>query len=482
MKTLLKTIPVLFLILTIYTFQAYATWSNDTTVNNQICTTTGYQYNPAIVGDGSGGAIIVWVDGRSGDYDIYAQRINASGAVQWTSDGVPICTAAYDQYYPTIVSDGNGGAIISWTDARNSNYDIYAQKINTNGDVQWTADGIPVCTATDSQIYPIIVSNGSGGAIIAWYDYRSGDYDIYAQRINASGIIQWAVDGVPICTAEYDQFNPTIVSDGSSGAIITWVDYRNDYYDIYAQRINASGAVLWTADGVPVCTATYDQYSPTIASDGSGGAIITWYDSRNGNTDIYAQRINASGAVLWTADGVPISVATGSQYSPTIASDGSGGAIITWYDSRNGNADIYAQRINASGAVQWTADGVSISTATYNQYYPAIVSDGSSGAIITWRDARNGNADIYAQRINESGTFDFTTTTNIEISCQDIQKEAQDAVLARKPYKNKGQMVSLASHVVEYYEEQGLITEKCAGCIMRQFAKDVPIDQQIECP
>jgi len=30
-----------------------------------------------------------------------------------------------------------------------------------------------------------------------------------------------------------------------------------------------------------------------ISSDGSEGAIITWEDERNGNPDIYAQKIDA---------------------------------------------------------------------------------------------------------------------------------------------------------------------------------------------
>ena len=70
---------------------------------------------------------------------------------------------------------------------------------------------------------------------------------------------QWTADGVALCTAANDQINPQIVSDGSGGAIITWQDYRGGNYDIYAQRVNASGAVQWTADGVAVCTAAYDQ-------------------------------------------------------------------------------------------------------------------------------------------------------------------------------------------------------------------------------
>ncbi|MGZ5192162.1 MAG: hypothetical protein ACXWCZ_14225, partial [Flavisolibacter sp.] len=68
-------------------------------------------------------------------------------------------------------------------------------------------------------------------------------------------------------------------------------------YDIYAQRINSSGAVQWTSNGISVSTAGSYQYTPTIVSDGSGGAIITWYDYRNGNnnSDIYAQKVDALG-------------------------------------------------------------------------------------------------------------------------------------------------------------------------------------------
>ena len=134
-----------------------------------------------------------------------------------------------------------------------------------------------------------------------------------------------------------------------------------------------------------ISTAANNQLTPTIASDGSGGAIITWQDLRSGTADIYAQRINASGVVQWTADGVAISTAANSQSSPTIVSDGSGGAIITWNDFRNdvSNSDVYAQRINASGVVQWTADGVAITTERVHGIYPPqIVSDGSGGAII----------------------------------------------------------------------------------------------------
>ncbi|HEY5132577.1 MAG TPA: hypothetical protein VII85_02705, partial [Candidatus Krumholzibacteriaceae bacterium] len=187
----------------------------------------------------------------------------------------------------------------------------------------WVPDGVAICTTAINQWLPIIISDGAGGAIVTWYAGSSGgDDDVYAQKVNASGSVQWAANGVPLCTAMGDQDLPMITSDGAGGAIVTWEDFRGGRADIFAQRVNASGVVQWTANGVALCTATLDQSGPTIASDGVGGAIVTWNDYRGGhNNDIYAQRVNASGAVQWTTNGIALCTATGLQGYPMIVSD-----------------------------------------------------------------------------------------------------------------------------------------------------------------
>ncbi|MDQ7799614.1 MAG: T9SS type A sorting domain-containing protein [Candidatus Edwardsbacteria bacterium] len=405
---------------------ALAQWAAD---GAAVCTAAGSQEHPTIVSDGTGGAIITWYDFRNGNNDIYAQRVNSAGEPQWAAGGVALCTAAESQYYPTIVSDGTGGAIITWYDFRNvTNCDIYAQRVNSAGEPQWTADGVALCTAADNQYYPTIVSDGTGGAIINWCDYRSGtNYDIYAQRVNSAGEPQWTANGVALCTAAGSQYFSTIVSDGWGGAVITWGDFRNGTnYDIYAQRVNSAGAAQWTANGAALCTAAGDQYDPTIVSDGWGGAVVTWCDYRSGtNYDIYAQRVSSAGAAQWTANGVALCTAAESQDSPTIVSDGWGGAIITWSDFRNGtNYDIYAQRVNSAGAAQWTADGAALCTAAGNQYYPTIVSDGWGGAIIPWNDYRSGtNYDIYAQRVDRYDGSYFGRNAPAIIGAQDIPND-----------------------------------------------------------
>ena len=409
----MKTIFILILAVTLST---HAQWSNDPTVNTPICKAANNQIIPQIITDGAGGTIIAWADKRGGEWDIYAQRINAAGMVQWTENGVAICTAANSQSDPKLVSDGEGGAIITWYDSRNgdTNPDIYSQRISTEGVVQWTANGVAICTASNFQWQQVITSDGAGGAIIAWQDDRNGgttsNVEIYSQRINAAGVVEWTANGVAICTALNNQLSPVITSDSTNGAIIAWYDYRNGTTnsDIYSQRISASGAVQWTTNGVAICTASNFQILGSITSDGASGAIIAWHDKRNGapNSDIYSQRISAAGVVQWTSDGVAICIASNNQEWSVITSDGLNGAIIAWYDRRSGtNWDIYAQRINESGAVQWTANGAEISIVTGDQERTTIVSDGSGGAIITWQDYRNGtDYDIYAQRVFSNGT------------------------------------------------------------------------------
>lgn len=375
-----------------------------------VCTVTGGQLDHRVATDGAGGAIIAWADERLGvdNPDIFSQRISPSGTTLWQDNGEAVCMAASFQQSPQIIPGGSGRALIVWEDQRSGNSEIYVQKIDPDGVSLWTADGVAICTAAGAQINPRIIMDGSGGVIVAWEDRRSGgnNRDIYAQRIDASGNVLWTADGVVLCADASSQQYPEIVSDGAGGAIVTWQDRRNggSKRDIYAQRVDSSGSALWTVDGVGVCTAAGQQTLPKIVYDGAGGAVIAWLD---GGSEIYAQRVDAAGAVQWAADGVAICPAASFQEEPVMISDAAGGAILVWADTRNGNYDIYAQRIDAAGARQWGDGGVGICTAANDEYSPRPVSDGAGGAIIAYElhGPTYDDHDIYAQRIDSGGNL-----------------------------------------------------------------------------
>lgn len=383
-----------------------------------ICNADLAQTAPQIVSDGAGGAIIAWNDNRNSgttDSDIYAQKINSAGTVQWTANGVVICNADYDQIRVNIIGDGEGGAIITWCNYSMNNGDIYAQKVDSTGITKWTTNGVIICNATDHQDFPQIISDGEGGAIITWNDERSGNKDIYAQTINSAGAVQWTVNGKVVCNATNDQWKPHLVSDGARGAIVTWLDERNvstTGYDIYAQKIDSAGVVQWDNNGIVICNATGHQGTtslpPQIASDGAEGAIVIWSDSRPSTTgsDIYAQKIDSAGAVQWDDNGIVICNATDSQSAPQIISNGAGGGIISWTDQRYSSItdkDIYAQKINSAGTVQWEANGTIICNAPSYQVSSKLVSDDTGGAIVGWEDEYN----IKTQKINSAGVVQW---------------------------------------------------------------------------
>ena len=383
---------------------------------------SGTQSNPVLVRDGAGGVVIVWQDTRGGNYDIYAQRFNGAGAALWGANGLLVCGATGSQVNPTGAPDGSGGVIIAWQDGRLGPglEDIHANRVLAGGTLAW-ADNVMLCGAAGAQQKPAAVSDGAGGAIVAWQDRRdpvNTSWDIYAQRVNGSGTVAagWTSDGVPLCTADGPQNAPVLVSDGAGGAVVAWVDARmNGNTKTYAQRIAASGAPQWDVDGVVVNTTVnvVPQLTPSLAPNGSGGAIVgyqTW------GPDIYAQNYQPNGTYAWGAGSRPVSTATGTQSLPGAASDGAGGAFFVWTDARNAsNLDIYAQHVPPDGSLdnRWPGGGFPVCSADSMQANAVIVADGAGGCIIAWEDSRNSTtSDIYATRLTAPGALAHGWSTN----------------------------------------------------------------------
>jgi hypothetical protein len=415
---------------------AAAAWTTD---GNPVCTYTGNQSYPIVAADSVGGLFVVWQDNRAGALDLYAQRMTPAGAIApgWPVNGLPICTAAGDQKNAVMALDGAGGFFVAWEDYRlpGGESNVYIQRVTSTGTLAtgWPVDGLGVCTVSAPQGYPCLtMSNGS--AIVAWEDSRSGlSSDIYAQKIGATGAVQWATNGVPVCVAANNQLFAAIVADGGGGAIIAWQDPRLGDPDIYAQRLNSAGAAQWAANGVAVCSAIYEQLSPRMVPDGSGGAILTWDDNRNLNGDLYAQRINASGAGQWTANGVALCTDLAEQYGAALVRDGAGGAILTWTDYRGGSGDVYAARITATGSNPgWPLNGAVVCAAAGDQFDVTAAADAAGGLYVAWADARAGigAADIYAQRLTSGGAISAGWSDGGIKVCSAINAQQHPGVVA----------------------------------------------------
>ena len=270
----------------------------------------GAGQNSSVVAlDGNGNAVVVWADSRNGHYDIYAQRLDSNGNRLWAQDTrVNSDSGTIDQGYPAskmeglgkavaVAVDESGNAVVVWWDDRSGNYDIYAQRLDVTGNRLWVQDVRVNYDSEATQWYPAVSIDGSGNAVVVWGDNRNGNYDIYAQRLDANGSRLWAQDmRINSDGGIEGQWNPAVVIDGSDNAIVVWTDRRNDNSDIYAQRLNSGGSRLWAQDArVNSDSGTTDQGYSAVAVDGSGKAVVTWWDNRDGNRNIYAQRLDVAG-------------------------------------------------------------------------------------------------------------------------------------------------------------------------------------------
>jgi hypothetical protein len=314
------------------------------------------EHNEKITSDGMGGAFVVWEQQRLTDYtwDIWAQRISSSGTMLWVNGGIPVAVDNANRINPKIQADGLGGVFVVWEDYRNgADYDIYAQHLDASGTQSWGTAGKAICATAGTQINPKVDPDSiSGGIYVAWTDTRLGGvgYDIYAARIDASGNPLWQANGVAACSAPNSQSAPDILSNRlTSGLILTWKDKRSGEYDIYAQKLDQTGSPLWGANGMPICNSPGPQINPNIATDKLGGAIVVWQDSTGHSWDVRSQRIDLNGNLVWTANGEWVSTAIDDQSSPKNISDGSGGAIYAWQDHRAGVFDIYVHHLYADG-------------------------------------------------------------------------------------------------------------------------------------
>lgn len=236
--------------------------------------------------------------------------------------------------------------------------------------------------------------------------------------LNSKVFSQWSTNPFvnnPVTQNSGHQTHPKSCSDQDDGAVIVWEDNRNGNSDIYAQRIDKHGANQWQTGGVKICGSNGDQIHPVLCTDGNGGAIIAWADDRNGAGDVYCQKIRRDGVIMWADNGVKVSteatgLTTSLQY-PAIQHSGSGAIVAC-----NTTNSVKCLKLNAFGEYEWglsggnylrtVGTGFSANTATGIEMCP----DGGNGAHCVWSawDGLTHGHKIYAQHINSDGTMHWS--------------------------------------------------------------------------
>jgi len=365
-----------------------------------------------------GSMIIVWSDTKYGGRDMWAQKVDANGNFLWGANPLLIDNKFDRQEDPVIIATSDNGYVIAWIDfSTDPDGNVFAQKVSNSGQLLWQQGGVPLCVTAGNQISINGCADNTGGAYVNWIDSRNPSKDLYCAHVMADGSLPWTLNGIPIANSTGDESSNTMWEDGTGGFIIAYTNRIEHQSDIYMNRFLPDQSSAWGGAQL-LAGGTGDQDMAKVAPDGTGSFIFTWKDMVGTDPQIYAQRVNLNGQFLWASpvdvypepdlDNVSI------QSNPRILESTDTGAIIVWEDNRNDPiyTDLYAQKLSISGALQWAATGVAVSLAPFYQKDPRMTDDGNGGCFVVWDDTRDGNypnVDVYGQHLLSSGTITWET-------------------------------------------------------------------------
>ena len=454
---------------------AVAAFPDDPSVNLGVAVKPGSQtvQKAATMADGT--TWVAWFDSAEGSFRVYAQLLSPTGEKAFAEGGLLVSSAPQSTSLVDwdIIADASGAAVLVFTDTRDGDdRDVIAQRVLQDGTAVWGVNGKQISINTDFEAAPRVVQDADTGEYhISWLrsDTARG---IYYQRLDASGMEQVAVGGVRIAGdgVEGPGFHTKVAHPGG-GFIMVYVRDTRTFASprhVYAQRYGTTGGPVWNM-GNPVIVSNASaipiaQY-PQIALAPDGGAAFAWSDSREGPSRVFAQRVDASGAAQFAANGVSASTrADRLQFEPAIAFVDDTLDLMLFFNDRNGAqsiraigvqkfdengartlsdfgvevlpfdainktapravsaeggatmlvtteegfalANIVAARVDAMGQFVWDNGGVrTVSNAPGSKSRLLATTDASGVVRAVWEDGRNDQGDVFAQNINPDGTL-----------------------------------------------------------------------------
>ncbi len=285
------------------------------------------QIKSDLAADSAGNIYVVWMDDRNGNWDIYAQKHGPGGSALWASDlKINGDIGFSDQENPRVAVDNEDNFYVVWEDGINGDKDIFLAKFDGSGNTLFAGRKINTDSSGLDQYEPAVDFDGSEYLYISWSDKRNSQPDIYAQKIDKLGDIaasgDWTIGDVKI----NDDSMPDAWREKSAAAYFSdaaiyfsWEDDRNGNPDVYSAKFNSNGEKLWSYDLIMNGDSSSNpQGAPDTVTDSMGYAITAWEDDRDDQYDIYAARYKDLGFFLRT--NVPVTV-TGAKVKGTYPPD-----------------------------------------------------------------------------------------------------------------------------------------------------------------
>ncbi|MGE5317955.1 MAG: carboxypeptidase regulatory-like domain-containing protein [Chloroflexota bacterium] len=419
---------LLFLAFALVVIPSFAQWSTNPAVNNVIADLAGEQVIPKIAVCPNGNIFIAFLSNETGNYDVRLQLLDSQGNELWAHNGLLISNHTTDSWVTDwdMTADVNNHAVLAYNDVRNGNMNVYGYRISPSGAFVWGADGVTLSNNSAFNAAPKVTTTAAGNAIFAW----SSDDVIIMQKVNAAGAKQWGNDGITLSATNSLSW-PQLLPVGTDDFIMKYFDDAgNPPYPtrhVYAQKYNSSGTAVWASPAViseAGGISSWTQIFPFI-NDGSDGFYIAWHDDRDNNqrASIFVQHISSSGQVLFGANGVEASTASGfNHYYANLALPAGSSEIYVFWNEMDADQNyngIFGQKLSASGSRMWGSSGMTFIPLTLGTITPEDAQSSATDMVVLYSQG-SLNSQLKAMRIGTDGSFvwpsQFITVSSVSSS------------------------------------------------------------------
>lgn len=275
------------------------------------------QQNPVITSDIEGNLYVTWEDNRSGDWDLYMQKFQSSSASFWTED-LKVNSLDYaEQLAPFVITDkdvvsgaAQNNVYVFWHSNVGGDFDIYAKKFTKEGVAVWDDRRINSGSGLLDQQNPKVAFDGNEYFYITWTDYRNSQPDIYMQKMDKNNVLYWANDTKinDDAFAVARRVSPVVSYGADSSIYVAWEDSRNGdaYMNIYTTKIDNFGNRKWDYDLMLSEHLDNMQAGVDLVVDTRGKAIAVWSEQRDVNRKAILTTFSELGNVK--KSGVPVKI------------------------------------------------------------------------------------------------------------------------------------------------------------------------------
>ncbi len=357
--------------------------------------------------DGTGGVCIAFLDTRFAGTPATVTRVDQSGTQLWGNNGKQVSIGG-SIGKPAVSLSGDGRVMVAWI--RDNNTEV--QRLELDGTIVWAAPVSLVAAGAQLWLADIQASDGTS-AIVSMVRQTgfSGAKTLRAQKIDAAGTLLWGASHVTVFTTGSLQFGnfPRFLSDGSGGAVFAF--YTTSPLQSFAQRVNSNGSLAWGANGMAV-TATStgrERTGPGFAFDAVSQRTFVAWEERVANTSNYgvsAQAFDAAGARLWGANGAVIQAVAANFGTHDVEGEVfNGNATFTYTrDTAFNNGTLFSAQLDANGVFVWPNSPITVSSTRSGHSRTETIVQGDS-MVVVWEDSRDGNQNLYGDALRTDGTL-----------------------------------------------------------------------------